>query len=134
MQFNSIQPLDRALSGATIPGQSGPGSNSNEGMLCIPLSPRITGTSPSECFVSYPGHSLWGFTPLQMCSRYILQSWPTGQASFCHFSIVFSLYIALQKQSMPSNFLVFSTSGGILSRPADFLPLILLRRSLVGYL
>ena len=36
--------MDRALSGATTPGQSGPGS--------------ITGTSPSDCLVSYPGDSL----------------------------------------------------------------------------
>ena len=28
--------MDRALSGATIPGQSGPGSNGNEGVLGIP--------------------------------------------------------------------------------------------------
>ena len=30
MQFSFIQPIDRALSGATIPGQSGPGSNGNK--------------------------------------------------------------------------------------------------------
>ena len=48
------------------PGQSGPGSNSNEGVLRIPQSPSITGTSPSDCLVSYLGHSLWwwGFLPL----------------------------------------------------------------------
>ena len=37
--------MDRALSGATIPDQSGPGSNDNEGVLRIPQSPSITGTS-----------------------------------------------------------------------------------------
>ena len=36
MQFSSIQSTDRALSGATIPGQGGPGSDRNEGVLCIP--------------------------------------------------------------------------------------------------
>ena len=46
-----------ALSGAT-PGQSGPGRNGNEGVLRIPQSPSITGTSPSDCFVSYPEHLL----------------------------------------------------------------------------
>ena len=30
----------------------------NEGALCIPQSSSITGTSPSDCLVSYPGHSL----------------------------------------------------------------------------
>ena len=47
-----------ALSGATIVGQSGLWSNGNEGVLCIPQSPSITGTSPSNCLVSYTGHSL----------------------------------------------------------------------------
>ena len=49
-----------ALSVATIPGQNGPGSNGNEEVLHIPQSSSITGTSPSDCLVSYPGHSLWG--------------------------------------------------------------------------
>ena len=39
-------------------GQSEPGSNGNEGVRCIPQSSSITGTSPSDCLVSYPGHSL----------------------------------------------------------------------------
>ena len=37
--------MDRVLSGATIPGKSGPGSNRNEWELHIPQSPSITGTS-----------------------------------------------------------------------------------------
>ena len=53
-----------ALSIATIPGQSGPGSNGNEGVLRITQSSSITGTSPSDCFVSYPGLSLEGILPL----------------------------------------------------------------------
>ena len=49
------------LSSATTPGQSGPGSYGNEGVLHIPQSPSITGMSPSDCLVSHPGHSLtWG--------------------------------------------------------------------------
>ena len=43
-----------ALSGAAILDQSGPGNNGNEGVLCIPQSSSITGTSPSDCLVSYP--------------------------------------------------------------------------------
>ena len=31
--------MDRALSGATIPGQKGPGSNGNEGMLAFAKAP-----------------------------------------------------------------------------------------------
>ena len=63
MQFSSISPIDRTLSGATILGQYGPGSNGNEEVLCIPQSPSITGTSPSDCLVSYTGHSLRGVLP-----------------------------------------------------------------------
>ena len=49
-----------AISGATTPGQSGPGSDGNEGVLRIPQSSSTAGTSPSDCLVSYPGHSLVG--------------------------------------------------------------------------
>ena len=44
------------LSGTTTPGQRGCGSNGNEGVLGIPQSFSITGASPSDVFVSYPGH------------------------------------------------------------------------------
>ena len=62
-QFSSILPLDKTLSAATTPDQSGPGSDGNEGVLRIPQSSSITGTSPSDCLVSYPGHWLRGSYP-----------------------------------------------------------------------
>ena len=76
-QFSSNGPIDRALLGATTPGQSGPGSNNNEGVLHIPQSSRITGTSPSDCVVSYTGYlgesylstekqSVYSTTPAQL--------------------------------------------------------------------
>ena len=43
-QFSSIWTIDRTLSGATTPGQSGPGSDGNEGVLHIPQSSSITGS------------------------------------------------------------------------------------------
>ena len=46
------------LSGATSPGQCEPGSDGNEGELRIPQNSNITGTLPSDCLVSYTGHSL----------------------------------------------------------------------------
>ena len=55
--------MDRALSGATIPGQSGPRSNGNEEVLRIPQSSSITGSLLSDCLVSYPGHWM-GVIPL----------------------------------------------------------------------
>ena len=52
------------LSGATIPSQSEPGSNSNKGVLSFPESYSITEASSSDRLVSYPGHSLgWGSYP-----------------------------------------------------------------------
>ena len=52
-QFSSIWPIDRSLSGATTPGQSGLGGNSNEGVLHISQSLGITANSASDCLVSY---------------------------------------------------------------------------------
>ena len=56
--FNSIWRINRTRSCVTTPGQSGPWSNGNEEILCIPQSSCISGISPSNCFVLYPGHSL----------------------------------------------------------------------------
>ena len=54
---SSICLIDRTLPGTTTPVQSGHRNNSNEGVLYFPESSK-TGTSPSDCFVSYPGNSL----------------------------------------------------------------------------
>ena len=70
--------MDRTLSEATTLGQSGPGSNDNEGVLHIPQSSSNTGTSPSNCSVSYPGH-LRGSYHSAKVHQYILQPQPTGQ-------------------------------------------------------
>ena len=45
MVYSSIQPIERALSAATTPGQSGPGSNDNEGVLHTPQSSSYLGYS-----------------------------------------------------------------------------------------
>ena len=58
MQFSSIWHIDRTLSGVTILSHSEPVSDGNEGVLRIPQSSSISGSSPSDCLVSYPGH-LW---------------------------------------------------------------------------
>ena len=51
-------PIDKTLSGATTLGQSGPGSDANEEVLCIPQYSRITKVSPLDQFMSYLGHSM----------------------------------------------------------------------------
>ena len=82
IQFSFIWPIDRTLSGDTTLGQSGPGSDGNEEVLSIPQSSSVTGTSPSDCFMSKPGPLLWWWwgdlTLLQRCSQYILQPQLTG--------------------------------------------------------
>ena len=77
MSNSSILPIDRTISGATTPGQSGPESDGIIRDTRIPQSSSITGASPSNCLY-YLGHSLEGFTPLKRFNRYILQSQPTG--------------------------------------------------------
>ena len=43
MQFSCIWPIDSALLGGTIPGQSGPGCDDNERVLRIPQSLNVIG-------------------------------------------------------------------------------------------
>ena len=62
-QFNFIWPIDRNLSDATTLGYSKPENNGNEGVLHIPQSSSLTGTSPSDFLMSYPGHSFREFYP-----------------------------------------------------------------------
>ena len=105
MQFSSIYPKDRAPPDATTLGQNGLGCDCDEGVLHIPQISSITGTLPSNCLVSYTGHSLGrGLTTLQRCSRYILRPQPTGQLfilvymyvciSVCEYlSIYLSIYL-----------------------------------------
>ena len=68
-------PIDRTLSDATTPGQSGPGSNGNDGVPHIPQSSSITGTSPSDCLVLDPEHSVEeSYSSVEMQSAYSVAS------------------------------------------------------------
>ena len=58
MSNTSVWPRDWTLSSATILGYCGPGNNDNKEVLYIPQHSNITGASPSDCFMSYPGHLL----------------------------------------------------------------------------
>ena len=62
------------ISGSTIMGDSGVGSDGTEGVLRIPQSSSINGTSPWKFLVLYTGHSMGrGLTRLQKSSWCILQ-------------------------------------------------------------
>ena len=54
----SILPIYKTLLAGTITGQSGSGFDGNEELLRFPQNSSITGASPSDFLVSYPGHSL----------------------------------------------------------------------------
>ena len=62
MSNSSVWPIDRILSGATNPGQIGSGSDVSEEVYHNPQSSK-TGASPSDCLMSYPGHSLEEYYP-----------------------------------------------------------------------
>ena len=77
--FSFLSPIDKTRFGATTPGKRGPGSDDNEGILCITPNSSITGTSPPDCLMSYPGHLLsGGLTPRKRSSRCNLQPQITG--------------------------------------------------------
>ena len=72
--FSSIGPIDRVLSGATTLGQSGSGSNGNEGVLYIPQSSSITGTSPLDFFSVIFWTLVVGVLPLCRGEVYVFYS------------------------------------------------------------
>ena len=73
MSNSSLRPISSTLSGATSLGQSGPGCDGNEDVLCSPQ--RIMEASPSDCIQDTCWVSL---TPLQRYSQCILLPQTTG--------------------------------------------------------
>ena len=71
MPYNYFLLIYMILSGATSLGQGWLGSDGNKRVLRIPQSSSITGASPSDCLVLYPGHSLTkSFTSVERQSLY----------------------------------------------------------------
>ena len=79
-QIVFIWPINMTMSAATTPGPEWIlGAMAIKGIFHIPQSSSVTGTSPSDCLVSYQGHTFGGgrvLTFLQRCSRSILQPQP----------------------------------------------------------
>ena len=69
-QFSSIWPIDRTFLSATTPGQSEPESNGNEGVLFIPQSSSITGTSPSDCYIQDTHWREWSYPSAEKQTMY----------------------------------------------------------------
>ena len=79
---SSIWPIDRTLSVATTQCQRGSGSNNNDGVFCIPQSPK-TGDPPSDGLVSKPGHSLrrsYSSVELQSAYSTVPADWAIGHS------------------------------------------------------
>ena len=78
----SIWPIDKALSGATTPDLSGPGSNGDKEVVFISQSSSITGASPSDC--SYPSaemQSVYSTAPADWAAeKIILKTVPKNKA------------------------------------------------------
>ena len=74
----TIKQFYLTLSGATTLDLSGPGSNDNEGVLCIPQSSK-SGTSPSDISRTLVRRRC--LFPLQRCNWRILQPQPTGMTT-----------------------------------------------------
>ena len=81
MSKSSIRPIDRVPSGVTTFGLSGSGSDSNERVLRIPQSSSITGSSPSDCLISYTGHWFVGWYNLSAEKQLVYSTAPADWAA-----------------------------------------------------
>ena len=99
-------------------------SNGNEGVLRIPQGASITRTLPSECLVSYLGHSVGiGLITQQRCSQDIVQPQPTGQYTELNVKTVlfqtiqFSISTQFNLKIVLFRTIHFSTSYGDFYQP-----------------
>ena len=97
MSNSFIGLIDRMLSGITTLGESGPGSDGNEGVPCIPQCSSIIKAFSSDGFVPYPGHQLVGGSyplPFEMQSVYFTTpaDWAKlWHAAFCRLYLSASI-------------------------------------------
>ena len=92
----STWPIDRTLSGANTPGQSGPVSIGNEGVLCFPQSSRISWAPPSDGLISYSGHSLgvsYPSTDLQSMYSADRADWTVGKKRCIYYHTYIYVYV-----------------------------------------
>ena len=75
MSNGSIWSINRTLSGATNPGQSGSENNGNERVLHFPQIFKA-GASPSDDLVSYVGQDLVGFYGISTSIGYLMRNPP----------------------------------------------------------
>ena len=107
MSNSSIWSIDRTQSGATTPSQSGPGNNSNERVLCILQSSSITGASPSDCLMSYPGYWFGGWGGLLLCRDAVGVFYSPNRLGYVMFNNIF-IYQPLHMNRMWRRVFFFS--------------------------
>ena len=83
------------LQDATTLGQSGPGSDGNDGVVCVPYNSSITGASPSDCSMSHPGLSL-GVGVLSLSRRAIFEFYRLSRLGFIYIYIYIYTYQPLR--------------------------------------
>ena len=96
MWNSSIWPINRTLSDATTPGQSGRANNGNKVVHSIPQSLNITGARPSYCLVSYPEHFFTGILPL--CRDAVSAFYNTSWLGICSGKSTFYLWLYQGKE------------------------------------
>ena len=98
MQFSSICPIDRTLSGATTLDQRGPRSDTMKRYSVFPKAAALL--EPHHQIVQCDNQNVrWGggLTPQQRCSQYILRPQPTEQLSHNSYLICEDRYISYTK-------------------------------------
>ena len=81
-------------------GQSGPRRDGNEWVLRIPQSSSITETSPSDCLVPSPGHSLWrSYLSAEMQSEYFVTPADWATVSFVTLTYRWKHYLNQKDQT-----------------------------------
>ena len=129
MQFSSISPI-----GASTRGKSGPGSNTNKGILHIPQSPSITGTSPSDCLVSYRGHLLMRrvlllssevvgifYNPSRL-GKPVFYLTKITRSIYCGINCyMYNVFVGEEEASKPFSFFYFTLQQHVI-RPSAILP------------
>ena len=109
-QFSSIWPIYRTLSDDTSPGQNGPGSDGNEGVLCVLQCSSITGTSPSDCLVSYPRHTLVGGSYPSAEKQSVYSTTPSTWAKMIWVDLGFRLTLLLKYRTHSKHFFMYEKS------------------------
>ena len=99
-QFNSTWLLDRTLSGATTPGQSGPGSDGNERVLHFPKAAALQETRHQivKCHKQDTALSVYSVSPADWAINSLIPAFLfiVNLVWFCIISMIVSVNVPLE--------------------------------------